>query len=216
MSTVTLGGNTYTLITMPGDSGFFAAISVTMADAVAIVESPYVPAQNQTQIWPAADRWSFQIQLPKMTRATAAPWISFLAALQGFQNVFQVGDPLGRIAAGVADGAPVVTAGTGLNAVGGVSLVTRGWTPNKYRQLMPGDYIQVKLRLYQVTAQVNADASGNATISLWPSLRETPDDATPVHLVNPRGVFRLSSNKRQWHASPAQLTEIGFACSEVI
>jgi hypothetical protein len=81
---------------------------------------------------------------------------------------------------------------------------------------MPGDYIQVGNRYYQVTAQVNASLLGKATISIWPSLRETPADGTQIVLVNPVGVFRLSSNKRQWHASPATLTEIGFSCNEVI
>jgi hypothetical protein len=99
--------------------------------------------------------------------------------------------------------------------VGAIALVTRGWQPNVYGQLNPGDYIQVGLRLHQVTAQVNSDSSGNATISIWPSLRETPADGTALGFVNPVGVFRLSSNKRQWHASPATLTEIGFSCNEV-
>jgi hypothetical protein len=81
---------------------------------------------------------------------------------------------------------------------------------------LPGDYIQIGLRLHQITAQVNADASGNATLAIWPSLRETPAGGTAIALVNPVGVFRLSSNKRQWHASPASLTELGFSCNEVI
>lgn len=215
MATLTLGGTTYTAIALPAHPAP-AAISVTMTDAVAVMESPYVPGQAQTQVWPAADRWSFEVQLPKMPRAVAVNWIAFLAALQGVANVFQIGDPLGKLAQGVVSGAPVVQAGTGLNAVGAISLATRGWSPNIYRQLLPGDYVQVGLRLHQVVAQVNADPSGNATIAVWPSLRETPADATPVVVRNPVGVFRLSSNRRQWHASPAQLTELGFTCNEVI
>jgi hypothetical protein len=214
MASLTLGDTTYTAIGVPATPAP-AAISITMTDAVAVVESPYVPQQAQTQIWPAADRWSMQVQLPKMARVTAMPWIAFLAALQGMQNVFQFGDPLGQRAIGLADGAPVVAASSGANAMGSVTLATRGWTANKYGQLQPGDYIQVGLRLHQVTAQVNSDSAGNATIAIWPSLRETPADGTALILVNPVGVFRLSSNKRQWHASPAQLTELGFSCNEV-
>jgi hypothetical protein len=214
VATITLGDNTYTLIALPAHPAP-AAISVTMTDAVAVVESPYVPSQNQTQIWPAADRWMFQIQMPKMARSTAMPWLAFLAALQGLQNVFQIGDPLGKIPTGAALGAPVVAASSGANAVGAVALATRGWTPNKYGQLMPGDYLQIGLRLHQVTSQVNADGSGHATVSLWPSLRETPADGTAVGLINPVGVFRLASNKRSWHASPATATEFAFSCNEV-
>jgi hypothetical protein len=215
MATITVSGNTYTLIALPATPAP-AAISMMMTDTVSVVESPFVPAQVQTQIWPAADRWSMEVSLPKMNRATAVAWIAFLAALQGMQNVFQIGDPLGERPSGVAQGAPVVLAGSGLNAVGAVALSTRGWTANKYGQLLPGDYIQVGLRFHQITAQVNADGSGHATLAIWPSLRETPADGVAIVLVNPVGVFRLSSNKRQWHASPASLTELGFSCNEVI
>jgi hypothetical protein len=215
MATITVGGKQYTLISLP-DTPAPAAVSITMTDTVSVVESPFAPGQSQTQIWPAADRWTFQIELPKMPRAVAVNWIAFLASLQGMQNVFQIGDPLGKIPAGAASGQPVVAAGSGLNAVGAVALQTRGWTANIYRQLMPGDYIQVGVRFYQIMAQVNADPSGNATLAIWPSLRETPADGTAISLVNPVGVFRLSSNKRQWHASPRTLTEIGFTCTEVI
>lgn len=215
MATITVGGKTYTLIALPSAPAP-ASITVTMSDAVAVVDSPFLPGQTQTQIWPSADHWSFQVELPRMARATAVNWIAFLGALQGMANVFQIGDPLGKRPAGAANGAPVVAAGSGLNAVGSVALSTRGWSPNIYRQLLPGDYIQVGVRLYQVTAQVNADPSGNATVAIWPSLRETPADGTQVSLINPVGVFRLGSNKRQWQASPAQLTGIGFTCNEVI
>jgi hypothetical protein len=210
-----VSGNTYTLIALP-DTPAPAAISVTMMDAVAIVESPFVPGQAQTQIWPAADRWMFQVQMPKMPRATAMNWLGFFGALQGMQNVFQIGDPMGKTPQGMAAGLPVVNAGSGLNAVGSTTLSSRGWLPGMWRQLLPGDYIQIGWRLHQVTAQVNADSSGQADIAIWPSLRETPDDGTMISLTTPKGVFRLSSNKRQWHASPATLTDISFSCSEVI
>lgn len=215
MATITLSGNTYTLISLP-DTPAPSAISMTMNDAVAVVESPFVPAQTQTQVWPAADRWSMEVALPKMPRQVAVNWIAFLAALQGLQNVFQIGDPLGKVPTGMASGAPVINAGSGLNAVGAITLSTRGWTANKYGQLRPGDYVQVGLRFHQITAQVNSDASGNAAMQIWPSLRETPADGAPVILNKPVGVFRLSSNKRQWHASPSSLTELGFSCNEVI
>jgi hypothetical protein len=215
VATISLSGNTYTLIALPATPAP-SAISMAMTDTVAVVESPFVPAQAQTMIWPAADRWSMDISLPKMRRSTAVAWIAFLAALQGLTNVFQIGDPLGKRPTGIAQGVPVVAAGSGLNAMGAVALTTRGWTANKYGQLLPGDYIQIGFRFHQITAQVNADASGNATLAIWPSLRETPADGTAISLVNPVGVFRLSSNKRQWHASPASLTELGFSCNEVV
>jgi hypothetical protein len=213
-TTITLGANTYTLIRLPAFPGF-SEISVSMLDSVALVESPYVPSQAQEQAWPGADRWAMQLSLPKMTRRVAAPWIAFLAAMRGRQNVIQVGDPLGRTPAGFAKGAPVIDGTiTGGNAVSAVTLCTRGWTASVYRQLLPGDYLQVGSRLHLVCAEVDADASGKAQISVWPSLRETPADAAPIILANSAGVFRLASNQRQWHASNDQLVQISFSLTE--
>jgi hypothetical protein len=215
MATITLGSNTYTLIPLPSSPGF-SEISVSMLDSVAMVSSPYVPSQAQTQTWPGADAWGMQLTLPKMIHSLSSPWRAFLAAMRGKQNVIQIGDPLGVNPAGVAKGAPVVD-GTisGSNAVSATVLNTRGWAPGLYRQLLAGDYVQIVDRLYQVCAEVDADVNGDAQISIWPSLRETPADGTTINLVNCKGVFRLASNKRQWHAGNDRLTQISFQLTEV-
>jgi hypothetical protein len=109
-------------------------------------------------------------------------------------------------------GTPLVN---GTNLVTANTLATKGWALNTYRLLYPGDYLGILNRLYQVTAQVDSDGSGHASISIWPSLRDTLSDGTAINLVNTFGVFRLSSNKRQWHASPRQLTQISFSAIEV-
>jgi hypothetical protein len=189
-----------------------ASITFGLQDTVAVVESPYVPSQNQYQIWPGADRWSVTVELPPMRRVTAMPWLAFLAELKGMSGCFLLGDPLGKLPSGEVSGAPVVS---GTNQVTTNTLATRGWSPNVYRLLLPGDYLGILNRLYQVTADVNADGSGNASISIWPSLRDTLSDGTAINFVNTFGVFRLSSNKRQWHASPKQLTQISFSAIEV-
>jgi hypothetical protein len=215
MQTITVGSSTYTLIALPASPGF-SDLTLTMEDQVAVVESPYAPGSAQTQIWPGADRWSLELALPKMTRMQAAPWKAFLAALQGKANVFQIGDPTGRTPQGVALGAPVVD-GTvsGGNALSVTVLCTRGWNASVYGQLQPDDYLQIGARLYQVTQEVASDASGKAQISIWPSLRETPADGTAISLVNTVGVFRLATNKRQWHTTNDRLTQISFGCTEV-
>jgi hypothetical protein len=286
MSTITLGTNTYTAISVPAAPGF-SEIAVTMADAIAVVSSPFVPSQSQTQIWPGADAWSMQVTLPKMTRSLSAQWQAFLAGLRGQANVLQLGDPLGFNPQGKASGAPIVSscvgslalaaggsgytsapavsfsggggagaaataivsggAVTGLtltnpgsaytsapavtltggagagaavtaqlsNAVSATLLNTRGWTPGVYGLLLPGDYLQIGYRLYMAASQVNADTNGNAQISVWPSLRETPADGATVSLVNCQGVFRLAANKRTWHTSNDQLAQISFGLTEV-
>lgn len=62
----------------------------------------------------------------------------------------------------------------------GYSLITNGWAPSTNNVLLPGDYITLNSapnapRLYRVTSPVNSDSGGNATISIYPPIRETPN-----------------------------------------
>ncbi len=216
MGTITLGFNTYNLVTLPPSPGI-SDIVITMMDSIAVVGSPFVPSQAQTQQWPGADGWGAQVTPPKIwLPKDKGMWRAFLAGCQGMLNVFQVGDPDHPKPLGVAMGAPQVD-GTvsGGNAVTSNLLHTKGWTANVFRQLLPGDYLQIGYRLYMATAQVDADGSGKAAIAVWPSLRETPADGAAIQLVSCQGVFRLSANKRQWHMSPDKLMQVGIGCSEV-
>lgn len=214
-STITLpNGNTYTLIALPSCPGL-SEFELTMNDEVAVVSSPYVPGQNQTQAWPGADGWSASFTLPKMNRATAAPWRGFIAELRGMQNVLQIGYPSGCTPQGSPSGAPVCnTTGTN-NLTSATALVTDGWTPSTYGLLLPGDYIQLGYRLHQVCEAVNSDSSGNATIQIWPSLRESPANGTALMLTNCVGLFRLAANQRTWHSDYTGLVSLSFKVVEV-
>jgi hypothetical protein len=181
-----------------------------MSDAVAIVTSPFT-GQTQAQVWQGADQWTGTITLPPLTQCEADEWIAFLGELRGMANCFFLGDPLKRIPNGTASGAPVVD---GTNMAGGSTLNTRGWTANTFRLLLPNDGIQVGNRLHKVVDSVNSDANGKAAISVWPSLREQPNDGQLVIVNNPQGLFRLASNKRTWSYSPSQLTSISFQIQE--
>ncbi len=61
---------------------------------------------------------------------------------------------------------------------------------------------------------VNSDSGGNATLTVWPSIRETPADATPIVLAQPKGLFRLKANRRTIQWSPGRLTTLSFQCVE--
>jgi hypothetical protein len=213
-SNISIGSNTYTLITIPSTPGV-SSYDLTMNDTVAVVSSPYVPSQTQTITWPGADGWALTFTLPKMNRWTAAPWFGFLAELRGMQNVFQFGDPLYTIPYGQADGSPVCSNTYSNNSVTSTTLGTSGWTPNVFGQLLPGDYIQVDKRLYQVCEQTNSDSSGYANIVIWPSLRDSPNNGNGIVLSNTTGVFRLAQNQRTRHADYTRLTQISIKAVEV-
>jgi len=213
-SVITIGSSTYTLITLPPYPGM-ADISVTMEDAVANVGSPFVPSRNQTFAWPGADGWSLSFTLPKMNRWVASPWRGFMAELRGIGNVFQIGDPFCATPLGAAEGAPICnTTGTN-NLTSATSLVTSGWTPNVFGQLLAGDYLQIGYKLHVVCEAVNSDAGGNATIAIWPSLRESPPNLTAINLIDTVGLFRLKDNARSWHGDFTGLLQLSVSATEV-
>jgi hypothetical protein len=168
---------------------------------------------TQTQSWIGADRWEMDVALPPMNRKQAAPWIAWLAATQGSLNVFQLGDPLGLRPQGNVRGTPVVN---GAQAATVNQLATRGWLPNAVGLLMPCDYIQVGWRLHMVMSPtvITADASGNATIPIWPGLREAVVDAQPINFLNASGLFRLASDTREWSLNETRLWGISFKAVE--
>jgi hypothetical protein len=217
-TTITVGGNTYTLVSLPSYP-CFSDIALSLTDNVAIVESPYIPQQSQTQAWPGGDAWAAQVQLPPMDRVTAAAWKSFMAECRGMMNVFQLGDQSAPQVLGDASQNVPLVDGTSPsnNPYAGTTLFTKGWKPNQVRLLTPADYLQIGYRLHMVVGQalINSDASGNAQIPIFPSLRETPPDGTPLILNRPVGLFRMAQNKRDWHTAVTQFTAISFKAIEV-
>src|ERR1700739_1406165 len=92
-SSITVGTNTYTLVTPANGldlTTYGASVSLPQFDNVGLVTNPFT-MQTQTQTWSGGDMWKAQITLPPMTRAQAAPWLAFFGALRGVANVFQLG-----------------------------------------------------------------------------------------------------------------------------
>jgi len=213
MQTITVGGNTYNLVAMPATPGF-VDIELGISDAIAVVTSPFT-RQEQTQGWPGGDFWDGSITLPPMMRAQAWPWEGFMAELRGRLQVFQCGDPRAATPLGRALGAPVVSNSGSNNLPMTWVLKTTGWQASRFDLLLPGDQFQVGYRLHRVCERVNSDASGNATIIVSPSLRETPANAAPLILNAPKGLFRLTSNRRAIQASRTRLTTFSLKLQEV-
>jgi hypothetical protein len=82
------------------------------------------------------------------------------------------------------------------------------------RVLSRGDKLQIGYRLYKVTANANADANGDAVLSVWPSLRETPADGAAIDISNPVGIFRLAQDYTQ-SGSYTGITHLSFRAMEV-
>lgn len=207
--------NGWTIIPPPAAPGFRSVV-LRMNDTVASTRSPFT-AMEQVQLWPGADWWEVELELPPLLPMYAAPWQAWLAALQGKNSVFEIGDP-SRTAPQlpIVGSEPVVNNGGGgtNNLTGATTLVTAGWKANQARLLLPGDYLQVGYRLHMVLQAIGSDSGGNASINVWPSLREQPSNGAQAILKCPKGLFRLAANAREVSVAVTGLAAIGLKCVE--
>lgn len=184
-------------------------ITFRMSTRTALSESPFTFKQ-QVIAYPGR-RWEVDVTLPPMKHADARQWLAWLAKLDGNINTFTLGDPLGATARGSAGGTPLVAgaAQTGASLdVDGCTLSTTGW-------LLEGDYIQLgtgaSARLHMVTADVDTDGTGAATIPIWPEITTAPADNAPVIVSDTVAAFRLASSVSTWSADEAAIYGINFS-----
>lgn len=157
--------------------------------------------------------WLAEVTLPPMARADAEQWTAFLLSLNGQEGTFYLRDPLGSVPRGSASGTPLVNGGSQT----GQELLTDGWSTSVDGVLLKGDYIQLGTRLYKVLEDVNSNGSGQATISIWPSIRESPADNDTVITSGARGIFRLANNANEiWNADETQIYGASFTAVEAL
>lgn len=76
-----------------------------------------------------------------------------------------------------------------------------GFVPLMQNVYVPGDTIGIGPRIYKVTQPVNADDLGNATISVFPYIRDNPQPGWPITSIAPSGLFELKANSVGWGSS---------------
>lgn len=209
---------TYPLSIPPGPPGP-SRMRLGRMSAVAKSESP-ITFQQQIQDW-GSRRWELEISWPPMTAAQAAPLQAFIDALGGVGGTFLAGDPLGTSPQGSAHGSPVCSGSA--NISGATQLVTSGWIPSQSGVLLPRDYLQVQApgapqRLHRVMTQsaINTDGGGNATIDMFPPIRETLPAGTSIILLNTMGTFRMSENRVVDDLDSKKTITIGLKAVEAI
>ena len=199
-------------LALPTTAGI-AKVRLTANDIVGISQSPFTAAQ-QVYKYPG-QFWEADITLPPMKRADAEYWVAFLLKLNGPFGTFLLGDPLGATARGVATGTPLVKGGSQT----GNELITDGWTAGQTGILRAGDYIQLgsgaTAQLYKVLDDANSDGSGNATFTIWPSLRSSPADNAAITVTNTAGNFRLTTQP-SWDIDEASIYGMTFGAREAL
>ena len=194
--------NGLSIIQMPSGIASITSVEWAPMEMVASVTSP-TTGQQVTYDWQQS-YWQGTLSFPPMIRAYADQWASFLLELRGGVNAFLFGDPKAATPKGTPQGTPVVN-GAGQGSYGtGVSIYTvstRGWKASTSNLLQTGDYIQIGYRLYRVLDAVSSDANGQATVNIWPNLRDAPADGTAIITSNCAGLFRLASPTGQSYSS---------------
>ena len=164
-------------------------------------------------------RWEADITLPPQKRAEAEVWISFFMKLYGPYGTFLLGDPNAatpRGSAGTTPGTPVVN---GPSQTGNERDID-GLPTSVTGYLKAGDYIQLgtgtDTQLYKVLDDVDTNASGEGTLTVWPDLRTSPTDGSAVTVSNARGLFRLNTSTKDWNIDAAGLYSMSFGVVESV
>ena len=120
---------------------------------------------------------------------------AFISSLRGMSGRFTYTHPHTFRLATATIGTPLVK-GAGQT---GVTLLADGFTAGA-TVMKAGDFFSLadppgRQRLYQVTADVVADGSGNATLEFGPPLRSSPPDNLALNLTTPSPLWMLASDE---------------------
>ena len=195
----------------------FARIELIETNIASISESDF-DGTEQIQTFPG-EYWSGEFRYPTLERTQGEIVSAFLAKLRGPAGTFLLPDTSNATPRGTA--ATVASSPTlnGSDQVGstisvkGAAISQTGW-------LVAGDVIQVgpssRARLHKVLDDVNTDASGNAGINIWPTVRQPNVDGDQIVTQDPVGLFFLTETARSRNLRPPFLYDISFECREVL
>jgi hypothetical protein len=203
-------------LALPTASGI-AGVSLRAVNVVGISESPFT--FKQQVVSHTGQRWEAEVSVAPMIRADAEEWVAFLVSLKGGLGTFLLGDPNAAAARGSASSSPGTPLVNGADQTGD-SLTIDGAPNSATGYLKAGDYIQLgggaSATLHKVLKDVSSNASGQASLDIWPSIRTAPANDSTVVVGDCVGVFRLSSNSSDWSINTSQIYGVNFACKEAI
>src|ERR1700722_230523 len=168
-------------------------------DIVGVNTNPFT-GQQQLQQWNAS-YLEASVTMQNMSNAQAIAWFTWLLAMEGTANVFQMGDPLNSKPQNPAAVSPVASGG----GQTGYQIVTTGGS-----NITVGDWIQMGFRLYRLTTITGG------TLGIWPQIRESPSNGQGLSLYNRVGIWRLKSNTRKISVRETKMYGISFDIREAI
>lgn len=192
-------------------------IEFKAANVVSVSQSPFTYRQQVFQH--PGQRWEVSVRIPPCKSDLANAWVSFLLSLKGQTGTFLLGDPNMKDPRGTAKdtpGTPVVNGGSQT----GTSLDIDGLPLNETGYLLAGDYIQLGTGsdtfLHMVLNDVDTNGSGEATLDLWPDVRNAPSNNATVVVSDTKGHFRLANNVSAYSINSISSYGIEFQAYEVV
>jgi len=159
---------------------------------------------TQVSLFPGS-HWHASIRFDFLTDADRRVLAAFLVELEGMSGRFFLFDHSMTTPRGVATGTPLINGASQT----GSSLITDGWTTGITNIMRAGDFISFdpptadRRELKMVTADVNSDGGGNATLAIKPPIRESPADGAALTTASASTIMRLTADTvSRWSNRP--------------
>mgnify|MGYP003123922863 FL=1 len=201
-------------LTMPTTPNFVRS-EWGIAKAVAQSQSPFTFSTQVHEFTGA--KWYSTVTLPPMNRSQASEWQSFFMQLHGSFGTFLMGDPDAKAVQGTVANTIAVS---GNHSIGAYDIAVDGCDTSESQLFKKGDYVQFNSgsasKLHMIIADVASDGSGEATLTIEPSLSTAILDNATVTYASPKCVMRMTNNELTWSANHISLYGVSFSCEEVL
>ncbi len=189
-----------------------------LTDTATSVSTSQFTFAGQKQVFPGT-RWKADVGFPTLNVEDAAPLAGFVAALNGKEGSFLLGNPAKPSPAGAASevaSSPVVD---GADQTGN-QLLIKNAPASIANWLVLGDLFQIgpssRARLHIITQSASTTPTGTATLCIWPNLKRPTLDGDPISYTSPHGLFALDTNRPGWDVSAPFRYGIRFPAIEAI
>lgn len=151
-------------------------------------------------------RWELDVVIVPASRTKLDVWWAWLLSLNGREKTVLAPLQYPNEMKGSAMNytAPEVD---GANQTGN-SLNIKNAPTSITNYLRAGDYFQLgatgsDARLYMSLEDVNTNGSGQATVTIWPDLYQSPANSATITVASPVGLFRLVENSHEFLRDPS-------------
>jgi len=169
-----------------------ADVSFQEMDTSSFQTSPFTGRGRLQQY--EGEWWEVTLGYRNLDRALAQEVLGFISSLRGPVGTFVLPFPgysQPRGTAATVGSSPTVN---GSAQAGSAELVVQSSPISQTGWLLTGDIIQVgpasRPRWHRVLQDVDTDGSGNATIDVWPYIRDNTISGDPVSFSSPLCLFR--------------------------